>query len=766
MNMFKPIYIFCLILISIISSCKKPTPTQQIIPAEVMPLLEIGNETFSQAEFQDSYEKNKFASDSARSLTPTEYLSLFSDLKIKVLQAKQEGKDTTSDFREEIASYRDQLAKNFLVDKGLVDKLVAEAYNRLRQEVRASHILIPVSEDASPADTMDAYNAAIALRGRLEEGSDFGDMALRFSKDPTAIKNKGDLGYFTAFQTIYPLENEAYALSVGKISQPIRTKTGYHLLKVTDKRSSRGMVRIAHIMVAADSSLTPVQKELAKTKIDEAYAKLQNGGDWNKMVENYSTDSQSRKNDGLLPMFGTGQMVPEIEDAAFTLTRAGNYSKPVLTMYGWHIVKLVEKRGLESLVTMTPALKQKVVTDSRGKVLEQANAQRLRKKFKIEEFPEAWKTVSSLADSTLLKGKWDFAKAVSADWSTTILFRIEQKPYDALGFLNEVKRIQKVRPKGSSFNVVFKRYYNEYLTGKLSEYEKEHLEESNSEFKSLISEIRDGVLLSQVMEEHVWQKSLSDSVGQLNFYERNKDHYRMPERGKGMMISASDTQTINSIRKTLSQSPFKLERKSSEMLYSEGISELNKLQLDDLFDLYAILEKNPDYLVEVAGYRSAQEVESTSASRIKNVVKYLNSKKISIVRIIEKDYGSFRQSAEPERNRRVSFQFYSNSVKDVEKVYNSESPDAVMIQSGYFTKENPLLTKAKWEVGEQTIAGNNKISWLRIDKIEPPRLKTFSEARGSVINEYQKELEKQWLSGLHQKFPVKVNDQELEKIKR
>ena len=764
--MFKTLFIFCLISISFFTSCKKPASPPKNISVEVPALLEIGNKKFSQAEFLDSYEKNKFASDSLKSLTPEEYLGLYTDLKIKVLQAQQEGKDTASDFKEEMASYKDQLAKNFLVDKSLVEKLSAEAYSRLKQEVRASHILIAVPEDASPADTLEAYRAAIALRGRLEEGSDFGDMAAKFSKDPSAIKNKGDLGYFTTFQTIYPLENAAYSLSVGKISQPVRTKTGYHLIKVTDKRQNRGMIRIAHIMIQADSTVTPVQRELAKTRINEAYSKLQNGEDWNKIVESYSNDSQSRKNQGLLPMFGVGQMVPEIEDAAFALTKSGNYSKPVLTMYGWHIVKLIEKRSLEPYSTMATSLKQKVVNDTRGKVLEQANAQRLRKKYKLEELPESWKAVSSLADSTLLTGKWDYMKAVSADWSSTVLFNIEEKPYNALAFLIDVKRIQKARPKGSSPAMVFRRYYNDYLINKLSEYEKDHLEESSPEFREMVNEIREGVLLSQVMEENVWQKSLSDSSGQQKFYERNKTHYPLPERARATIISASDTQTISAIKKTLLQSPYKLESRASELLYAEGKSEVNKQQSGELFELYAIMEKNPDYIVEIAGYRSAQEPEPISAGRIKNVVKYLNSKNISILRIIEKDYGSFRQAPEPERNRRVSFQFYSNSVKDVQKVYNSESPEAVIIQKGYFTKEDPLLIKAKWEVGEQTVAGSRNTTWIKIEKIEPARLKTFSEARGSVINEYQKELEKQWLSRLQQKFPVKVNEQELEKIKR
>lgn len=764
--MLKPHYIFPVLFLGTLFSCRKPVPVQTNLPVQASPLVEVGPEKFSPTEFLSSYEKNKFANDSVKPVSPEEYLKIYTDEKMKVLQAKNIGKDTAKNYQEEIKAYTDQLAKNFLVDKSLVEKLSTEAYNRLKTEVRASHILIEVAEDASPADTLEAYRAAIALRGRLEEGSDFSDMATRFSKDISAKTNKGDLGYFTAFQMVYPFENAAYTLPVGKISQPVRSKSGYHLIKVTDKRNNRGMVTIAHIMIRLDSTSTPVQKELAKTAINEAYTKLQNGMNWDAAVLAYSNDMQSKKRQGLLPRFGTGEMVHEIEDAAFSLSKPGSYSKPVLSMYGWHIVKLVEKKGIETYENMAPSLRQKVVTDTRGKIIEQANAKRLRKTIEFEEFPEAFKQVAVLGDSSILTGKWDYARAVAADWSTLKLFTIHQKPYYALQFLNEIKRIQKPKAKGSSPAVVFKKYYNDYLNSRLAKYEREHLEETNPEFKSQITEIKDGVLLSQMMEDNVWQKSLSDSVGQVRFYEKTKSSYPMPERMRALLISAKDTQTINAVRKAMAQKPYRLEKKATELLYAEGINELSPQQTEDLYDVYATLQKNPEYTIEIAGFRSSKEPEAVSAARIKNVVKYLSSKNIPIHRIIEKDYSSFRPSMEPARNHRIAFQFFSNSTKDLEKAYSENLNQEVVIRDGYFTKESSFVKNLQWKAGEQTISQSGKSTWIHVNAIEPARLKTFMEARGSVINAYQKELEKQWMSGLHQKYPVKVNAEELEKIKR
>jgi peptidyl-prolyl cis-trans isomerase SurA len=749
----------------IIVSCKTKPPVKQVTQQQAA-LIEIGKEKFSLEDFQESYSKNRFATDSSKDLTPQEYLPLYTDLKIKVLQAKSEGRDTTSDYREEINSYREQLAKNFLVDKVLVEKLSAEAYNRMKQEIRASHILVQVSEDAAPADTLQAYRAAIAMRGRAEEGEDFGNLAAKFSKDPTAVRNKGDLGYNTVFQTLYPFETAMYNLSAGKLSQPVRTKAGYHIIKVTDRRSNRGMVKVAHIMARIDSKSTDAQRLAASAKIKEAYEKLQDGLDWDQVVGAYSDDKESSKNHGLLPMFGVGQMVSEVEETSFALSKINSYSKPFLSPYGWHIIKLIEKKGLESYQAMAPTIKQKVVTDSRGRVLEQALVRRLKEKFAVKEFPDQWALVAPLADSSLVYGRWDYMKPVSPDWSASVLFSIEKDNYTALSFLKYVKQKQQVRPKDSSPLVTFQHYYYDFLNDRLIQYEKDHLEETAPEFRSIIGEIREGVLLSQVMEENVWQRSLSDSVGQKNFYNLNPSRYQYPERALATVVTAADTQAINLIRKTLVKSPYLLQKKGNEILFSEGKGAISDEQMQHLSDLLIILEKNPDYLVEVSGYRLPKEPETLSATRIRNVVKFLTSNNISIVRIIEKDYGSFRQAVEPERNMRVGFQFFSSSKKDVEKAYNSQAPNTVTIDEGYYTKTNPLLNQAKWSTGEQTISSNGTVRWIQIQKIEQPRAKTFDEARGTVINEYQKELEKQWLAKLHQKFPIKVNEQELDKIKR
>lgn len=748
-----------------VASCKTSTPPQKEQAAKPV-ILELGQHSYTTEDFSQSFLKNRLSADSAKALSAKEYFDLYTNLKLKVLAAQQEGRDTTADFKEEISSYKEILSKNYLTDKALVEQFANEAYQRLKEELKVSHILIPVAQDATPADTLSAYNAAFALHGRLLEGADFGEMAEKFSKDPTAATNKGNLGYFTAFQMIYPFENAAYKTEIGKITPPVRSRFGYQIIKVHEKRPSRGKVQVAHIMARINPQATSAARTEAKKKIDEAYQLLKKGESWDKVVETYSDDAQSKKNKGLLPMFGTGEMMPSFEDAAFALVTPGAYSQPIQTPYGWHILQLVALRPLETYEVMAQSLRQKVVTDSRGKLIEKAVATKLRGQYRITENQENWNQVSSYADSTLLKASWKAPK-LAADQKDRVLFSVENSPTTEQSFLDFVQTRQEQLP-GASPKVVFQRLYTEFQDRRLQTYARENLETNNKEFRDLMNEIREGVLLSQVMEKNVWQKSLDDSLAQREIYNKTVANYSYPERAVALRVIASDTAVLNQARKMLSQSPYLLQRKANELLFAKGKTAITPELREKLADLVVIMTKNPDYVVEVAAYRAKDENDSVSSVRLRNAVYYLNYNNIPITRIIEKDHGPFRPVAEADRNRRVSFQFFSSSKKDVEKVLNDGAPNSVSIVEAYINKQttDQYLKDMRWQTGEQSYQKNGKSVWIQVKGIEQARNKTFEEARGAVINEYQKILEKQWLDSLKTSFPIKVNEQELEKLDR
>ena len=167
-------------------------------------LLTIGGEEVSVDDFLSIYNKNRAVGEAIDPKTLDEYVDLFINFKLKVKEAEALGMDTVPSFIKELQGYRKQLATPYLVDKQAGEQLVIEAYNRLKQEVKASHILITVNAEASPADTLKAYNKILKLRKEIINGADFNAYAKQYSQDPSAKDNAGDLGYFSAMYMVYP----------------------------------------------------------------------------------------------------------------------------------------------------------------------------------------------------------------------------------------------------------------------------------------------------------------------------------------------------------------------------------------------------------------------------------------------------------------------------------------------------------------------------------------------------------------------------------
>jgi peptidyl-prolyl cis-trans isomerase SurA len=369
-----------------------------------------------------------------------------------------------------------------------------------------------------------------------------------------------------------------------------------------------------------------------------------------------------------------------------------------------------------------------VLTDSRGETIRKAFTDRLRQEYEISENPDAWSEMLELADSTLLEGKWRLPETFSAAVENPVLLTIEKVAATSKDFLEYTKSRLKPRPKGADPKVVLRTYYNGFLDKRLLEYERDNLEKKYPEFKALIKDIREGVLLSQVMEEQVWQRSLDDSLGQVRLYQQNIAQYNYPTRALATVVEAKDTATLNQMMRTLAEPPYPLRLKGEEILFENNKTRLSAAQLNSLYVLAATLKKNADFVVEVAGARTAEEADTMSAARISQVVRYLNGQGIPITRIMEKDYGSFRPVPVPEattnRNRRVSFQYFSRSRKDLERAMNLEAPGSVKISGGFFARDHPYFKNMNWQVGKQTVElPGGKVALVEVEKIEESRPK-------------------------------------------
>lgn len=762
--------------VALLPGCQTVKPVAVVPPAPPAAkpvVLTLGqNRSITSDEFFDSFTKNQLSSDTAQRTDMRGYLELYTNLKLKVLAAEQAGRDTTEAFREEMATYRKQLAQPYLTDKALVEQMTGEAYQRMQQEVNASHILLAVAEEALPADTLKAYQLAIALRDRLLNGEAFNTLADQFSADPTAHQNGGSLGWFTAFQTVYSVETAAYTTPVGKISMPIRSKFGYHLVRVNERRASRGKVQVAHILVRISPSANPQGSIEAKAKIDEAYAKLKAGEPFDAVCRLYSDDVQSKNAGGKLPPFATGQVVPALEEAAFALPSPGSISAPVRTNYGWHILKLIERKPMESFAELAPALRQKVVTDTRADVLRQATLTRLSREYPITEYATVKQAVLATADSSLLLGKW---KPAITETANQPLLTIDGKTVPISAFLAYARQKQAPRREGAPAvapAAVLDKLYTRFVGDQLLATEEANLERKYPEFRNLLGEVRDGVLLSQVMEEQVWERSMADSSGQRAYYEVHRANYNYPERVAATVAVAQDKALLDQLQTRLAgNAPYALRRSAPELRYEHNQSILSTAARDQLFDVLVAMVKNPAYVLDVTGSRDATEADSISANRIRNAVKYLTSNGITLSRITEKDLRAFRPTTAPasasatQSARRVTFTYASTDKMDLARVISGTTTDALTLTEGLFAKgQNPFVDAVAWQVGTQIKTVGNRVAQVQISRIEPARPKTFAEARGAVINDYQAQLEKQFLATLRQKYPVQVNEDELKRL--
>jgi peptidyl-prolyl cis-trans isomerase SurA len=477
-----------------------------------------------------------------------EYLTLFINFKLKVEEAEHRGYDTTAAFKREYNSYKDELRKPYLPDSKLTDSLVRLTYNRMKEEVRASHILVNVKPDANPDDTLKAYNKIINIRNKALAGDDFGSLAATYSEDPSAKLNKGDLGYFTALQMVYPFETAAYTTPVGQISMPIRTKFGYHIVKVADRRPTRGEVEVSHIMIRTGDNK---DNQKAKNTIFEVYDELNAGVSWDELCKQYSEDPGTKDNGGRMRAFGAGFMnsVPAFEEAAFSLQKPGDISDPFQTQYGWHIVRLEKKIPLATYEELSSSLRNKVLRDERAQISKQAMQKKLRKDYQFHENAAVKSVVMSWADSTLVKGKWHAKSDAKTD--KEVLFTLRDKSYTVKDFMAYVYKSQHAN---TTFPARYlDQLYNAYVDSDILQLFEQNLTENNPEYRMLLKEYYEGILLFEIMEREVWTKASDDSVGQRKYYEANTSKYAAGERIKGILYSASSNDVLQTLHALVKQ---------------------------------------------------------------------------------------------------------------------------------------------------------------------------------------------------------------------
>lgn len=618
-------------------------------------LFTVDGEPVYVSDFLRIYNKNLDLVQDESQKDIDEYLNLFTNYKLKLKEAKSLGLQEKPSYIRELSTYKKQLANNFITDNKVSDALVVEAYNRVSNDVKASHILIKIPENASPGDTLVAYNNILKLRNRaLQEG--FESVRKEVHNGQTIFGE--DLGYFSGFRMVYPFESAAFNTKVGEISQPFRTQFGYHIVFVQDKRASRGERTVAHIMLVKKpgDSLTGTPED----KIKDIYQKIKQGEDFEALAKQFSDDGNSAPKGGLLNPFSSGQISAiEFEDVAFGLKEIGDVSKPFKTEYGWHIVKLYGKKPIESLIDMKPELEQKVKRDERSKLIDEALYKKLRSKYNISSKQPGLAYFEGILNDDYFKRSWQLPDNFAGD---KLLVKIGKKQFTNKDFGDYLLNAQNNVGSKSDFKILVSKNYETFINSNLVEYQENHLEEENSEFADVVSEYRDGLLLFDLMESTIWNSAKSDSLALENYYTLNKAKYVNPKRVDAIVASSKDERTLKKVSK----------------LIEEGM---------DLDHIKALINSND---------------------------------KIDVI---------FTSELMDETHQALPKDFeFKNGIS---KIYSH----------------------------------HNGFVLVQVKEVLPESQKTFEEAKGAVISDYQALKEKNWLQELANKYKIVINQKALKQVK-
>ncbi len=533
-------------------------------------LLEIGGEKIGVDEFLHIYKKNNSSDFEKKDVN--EYLELYINFKLKVLEAQNLKMDTGNVFKDEYAGYKYQLAKNYISENEIVKKQMERAYERNKTEFKFDHILIKVAKGANAKTRNIAYKKALGIKKRLDKGEDFEKIVAEVSDDKSASRTKGHFWYMAAAKIPFKIQEFAFDDKTGKYSDPILTKFGYHIVKVIDKREALGSVKVKHIMILASQDASKEEQELAKHKIDSIYAKIKEGEKFENLVK-LSDDKGTSNKGGELPWFTTGRMVPEFETAAFSLKEKEEITKPIKTMFGWHIIKLADTKDYPSYKESEKSIKEMIGRDP--EMQEEAKEYVLRKLKKEFDFKEISnpKDLFKKLDSTVFDAKWEIK---NEDAFTKSLFTIKsgqdsQKKiiFNELDFANFIENSQK-KQKSIDLKTYITQIYNDFIYKTLVDAEIETLPEKYPEYKYLINEYYAGILLFDITDSVVWRKAVEDTIGLKKFYQSRKKDYAGMVKLDLSIFEYSGKKALNKAK------PILTSKKSDNLTDEEIVNKISK----------------------------------------------------------------------------------------------------------------------------------------------------------------------------------------------
>lgn len=605
-------------------------------------LFTVENDPVYVSEFTRVFNKNIDLVKDESQKDVDEYLKLFINYKLKLKEAEALGLDKKPSYLNELSSYKSQLAGNYLTDSKVTDELIEEAYKRMTTEVDASHILIRLDENPTPEDTLQAYNKLLKLRDRvMQEGFETVKKEIHNGKTVYAE----DLGYFSAFKMVYNFETAAYNTPVGEVSMPFKTRFGYHIVWVKDKRESRGERTVAHIMISNQKKDRPHDKP--ESRINDIYLKLQQGEDFEALAKQFSEDQSSASKGGMLAPFTGGQLSSvEFENQAFALEHVGDISKPFETEYGWHIIKLYGKKPVASFEDMKGELEEKVKRDSRSQLINESLLNNLKQQYQVSDATPDLSYFESILNDNYFIGKWVLPTDFKAQEP---LIKIQEKQivYEDFGqYL--VKNQRRQMPKMSIKTLVVNSYHA-FLENELLQYKKERLEVENQDYANIVEEYRDGLLLFDLMETEIWNAAKKDSVGLQTYYNNHKDNYFWNQRVDAVVASSAKKTTIKKVQKLLqnNQTPEQIKaalnsESEIDVIFTSGIMDAQHQSLPADFKFKTgvsdIYKFNEGYIVANVKEVLPKETKSFEEAKGAVISDFQNHKEANWILSLEEKY--------------------------------------------------------------------------------------------------------------------------------
>jgi peptidyl-prolyl cis-trans isomerase SurA len=738
-----------------------PSPTVASAAIEEPALLKVGNMGFTKTDITRIFESII----EIDSLNPTEAIDELVKRKLMILEAQTLGYNKDPELEDELESQKKVILNRYVKNDSLINAIKNLSFENYKYEINASHIFVPISKYASPEDTFKLFNELVALRKYARIKDNFAILAKEWSKDPNTYLKGGNLGWFTSLQVIFPLELVAFKTPIDSISMPVRTKVGYHLLKINDKRKNSGSVRVQHIWKNLPTNVTKIEFETKYKLLDSLKKLLDKGANFNALVKTYSDDMVSKDKMGELPIFGIGTREEStFEEAAFDLN-IGEVSKPLRSSSGLHLIKLLEKQKPLNKEAYFNKIDDKITTDSRGEYLTQQNLTDLKKRFRLVQNIEILNQCLYYADNKILEKKW---RRTENEIEKFVLFSIDNERYlvkDYFEFIEERQKYDKWRPEEKPA-IIFKMFYDKFLNAQLQKKNEEYLLNNDIELKTLIEEQKNDILISRLYNNLIINKSLDDTTGRRKFYEINKNIFPVKETVLVKSYSFADSTILNKFNALANkEKPYQLYNGIRPMYFRKNAYFLDSDEKRKLIGLITILNKKPSYKVEIGGHTDANEEERISQLRIKQIVDYLVENGLPLTRILENDYKSTKPQDRFDwsKNQRASFQFYSDSESDLVKIFNDKVSNSIYYENKNITKQE---FKDKygliWKNSSFSRKFNGRIEVISTSiKIEKKNQKQNS---GEVIKFYQNYLKDELMKNLKKKYKIDIESDQVFKI--